>query len=313
MLDFLAQSLCLDASGKPTSQIPIVDDCSSTRPQRGDDRAVYRKHDWPDRRVPTKALLAYQASDSVLEERAGRPVIEQVFLFGDAPGRSFERFEVGAGNVVLLVDGWASIVMTDDNTGVQWFIGEGCKQSAERGRLGWLLFNRDTPTGRWADVTPNLSKGKYENDCPAAFGPSYTRYRRENMTFPFRVVDGNRVTEVSRALDAIVTDHFGGGSPDFASDNHLERFYSARHLGLVRWERWENVNNRPSAQRQAKAAQASQLLDISDRCPTVDYSTSPGPGWSRVDCRMWTTIVKVNKPWAVNDLHWRAFEDANWR
>ena len=315
MVKFLTQSLCVDASGNVTSQIPIIEHCTAMRPQRGSDRAVYRKHDWPDRRLPRYSLLAHQASDSVLQGPAGKPVVEQTFDFGDFPGRLFGRFDRSdGGQVVLLVKGWASIVMTDDSTGgVQWFISNGCKHSIERGRKSWLLFNRNTPTGRWAHVVANAGLGRSAADCPQQFNLAYTRYRRARVLFPFRIVQGSTVTDTSRVLDVVVTDHFGGAATNPASNAHLERFYFARHLGWVRWERWNNSGNSAYAADRAMLIQRAQSLSASGRCPMVDFSNSPGPGWYEVDCRMWTTIVKRTKPWSVNEYHWRAFSDTGWK
>ncbi len=191
MLNFLTQSLCLDAAGKPTTQIPIIDNCPSMRPQRADDKAIYEKRDWPDHQVyPHYFLTGHQASDSVLVTSAKRSVVEQTLDFGGDPQHHFGYFDANdAGQVVLLVGGWASIAMTQDaNGGVQWFIGSGCKRSAEGGRQSWLLFNQAVPTGSWAAALAQLNITRSASDCPQRFNPAYTRYRREQIPFPFRLV-----------------------------------------------------------------------------------------------------------------------------
>jgi hypothetical protein len=316
MVNFLAQSLCLDASGKPTSQIPIIDNCTSMRPQRADDRAVYQKHDWPDQRVyPQYYLTGHQASDSVLVNSTASPVIEQTLDFGGDPDHRFGFMDANdGGQVVLIVHGWATAVMTQDaGAGVQWFTGNGCKRSVEDGRLSWLFFNKAVPTGRWADTVANLGLGHSASDCPQQFNLAYTRFRREQVVFPFRLVNGNTVTTSSRPLDVIVTDHFGGGNAaNPAANPSLERFFFARHLGWVRWEAWKNGGSPAFATRWPAMLQQAKALNAARRCPVVDYSTSPGPGWHEIDCRIWTTIVRVTKPWSVRGYHWPALENADW-
>jgi hypothetical protein len=317
MVDFLAQSLCVDALGKPTSQIPIIDNCTSMRPQRADDRAVYQKHDWPDQRVyPQYFLTGHQASDSVLANPKGRPVIEQTQDFGGDRNHQFGVMDANdGGQAVLLVDGWASAVMTQDaGAGVQWFIGNGCRRSVEDGRRSWVFFNEAVPTGMWADTVTNLGLGRSASACPKQFNLAYTRFRREQVLFPFRLVNGNNVTMTSRALDVIITDHFGGGAAaNPASNPSLERFFFAKHLGWVRWEAWKNVEYPAFLARRAAMLGQAEALQAGRRCPAVAYSTPPGPGWYQVDCRMWTTIVRVTKPWSVRDYHWPVFQNADWR
>ena len=313
MVDFLAQSLCINSSGKPTSQLPIIDNCPIMRPQRTDDQAIYRKRDWPDTRAP--GLLAHQASDSVLAISGAEPVVEQTFDFGDLPGRSFGHFDKGDnGQVVMLTNGWADIVMTEDLTaGIQWFVGTGCKRSVVSGTPGWLLFNQNTPTGTWAHIIASTALDRSFSDCPQQFNQAFTRYRRERIVFPFRLVNGGNVTIITRPLDVMITDHFGGTAANPASNAHLERFYSARHFGLVRWERWDNGDNDSFKPQRAKLQHDMQDLDASGRCPAIAYSTAPGSSWYRVDCRTWTTIVRIFKPWAVEDFGWRAFSETKWK
>lgn len=315
MIDFLAQSLCLDASGHTLAQIPILDSCKFMRPQLSGDIAIYRKHDWPDTRQPGSYRLGHQASDSVLLRTSVTPVVEQTFDFGGASGREFEHFDsVDGGQVVLLMRGWATAVMTQDPTGgVQWFIGNGCRRSRDGGKLSWLFFNQDVPSDRWGSVVANAGLAHFATECPLRFNLAYTRFRRDTVSFPFRVVSDGTVTKTNRPLDVIISEHFGGGAPDAASNAHLERFYFARHLGWIRWERWENTNSPTHAVRAAADLRRVGLLKASGRCPAVSYSTPPGPGWEQVDCRTWTTMVKLNKPWRVSDFHWHAAEDADWR
>ncbi len=310
MIEFLTQGICLDSAYQPTNQIPIVDACVSTRPQTLHDRAAYQKRDWADKR---QSGLSRQASDAVLDEVDGEPVIEQTFDFGDLPGRSFGRFDRGdGGQVILLVSGWASIVMTEDSGGgVQWFISEGCPLAMRSHALGWLLFDGSVSTNGWQNSIAKTSNGRMPINCPDHLNDAYTRYRRDNVEFPIRVVIGGRVTQSDRIFDVIITEHFGGSSPNLTQNAHLERFYFARDFGMVRWERWQN-GNAISQVKRTKLQLDAQDVEASSRCPTVKYSVAPGPGWYKIDCRMWTTLVKLQGAWSVSDFHWLTFEHTNW-
>jgi hypothetical protein len=90
-------------------------------------------------------LQPYQASDSVVERRAGRTLVVQTFDFG-TDGRVFGRFDGGRGDggqVLLFIGDWASFAMTEDGGGgVQWFIGKTCRSPVDQDArfLGWLIF-----------------------------------------------------------------------------------------------------------------------------------------------------------------------------
>lgn len=306
MVNFLTQSLCLDDSGQPTAQLPLIDDCESMRPQRGDDQAVYFKRDWPDAHyAPHYVLTGHQESDSVMYGTEESPIIEQTMDFGGDADHEFGRFDhADGGQVAILVKGWASLIMTEDaNTGVGWFIGEGCRYSREQAKLSWLAFGRDAPAGRWAETTSHLTLQHAPDVCPQNFSVAYLRYRHENVSFPFRLVEGDKVSNIHRILDVIISEHYGGAN--IAGAAHLERFFFARNLGWIRWERWENVavHNDPTI------AQRAQALATSDRCPPVDYSDSPGAKWIQVGCRNWTTIVRNTTHRTASGFRWRAFEE----
>jgi hypothetical protein len=131
VINYLAQSVCLDELRRPTAGTPLDANCRSKRPQAAADRVFYRKHDWPNADDIRRATTGYQASDSVIKERGGRAWIIQTFDFGDAP-RTFGKFDAGQGDggqLLAMMDGWASAIMTEDGgAGVQWFIGPGCRQ-----------------------------------------------------------------------------------------------------------------------------------------------------------------------------------------
>ena len=102
----------------------------------------------------------------------------------------------------------------------------------------------------------------------------------------------------SGSADIIVSEHFGGGS--VARADHLERFFLARGLGLVRWERWENFSISRLARREEMAA----TIAGQGRCPGLDFSAPPAEGWRMVDCRTWTNMVRATAAAPLRALDW---------
>src|SRR5262245_44626155 len=96
-LNYLTQSVCLDAAGHPMPGTPLDATCSARRSQTATDRAYYRKHDRPNANDVSRESSGYQASDSVLAERGGRTWVLQTLDFGDAP-RIFAQFDAGQGD-----------------------------------------------------------------------------------------------------------------------------------------------------------------------------------------------------------------------
>ncbi len=321
MIDYLAQSLCLDPTGKPTGALPIDKECRHSRPQRSEDPAAYRKHDWPNSLAAAETVQGYQASDSVVQRRGARTLIVQTFDFGTG-GRVFGRFDGGlgqggdGGQVLMLVDGWSSAAMTEDGGGgVQWFIGEACRSrgAIDRRFLGWLMFRNEVTGDAWKSVVARLNITASPTACPQQFNAAFTRYRLDRIGFPFRIIDtGSRVATATRRLDVVVSEHYGG--TDIASADHLERFYFARKLGLVRWERW---SNRQISRRLGDAETAAQLAATA-RCPKLEITRSESPGlgangqpgrdWLLVDCRTWTALVRQTLPWSVDRYGWTVLE-----
>jgi hypothetical protein len=311
LADYVVQSLCLGDDGQPVDRLPIEPACSHRHLQRAEDRAVYRKHDWPDRLDEPSTLLGYQASDSVLEHRGGRAVVVQTFDFGTG-GRTFGAFDAGRGDggqVLLFVGDWASLAMTEDGGGgVQWFLGEAC-WSAGRGDdrfLGWLVFRRDVEASAWRDVVAKLNIATRPAACPGRYNDAFTRFRLVLVELPFRIVGGSPPeATLTVALDAIVSEHYGGR--DMRAADHLERFYFARGLGLVRWERWANT----AIAQPASVFEANRLLASTARCPPLSAQEvaaqgAPAAAWLLVDCRTWTTLVRQVGAWSVRDYRWPA-------
>jgi hypothetical protein len=308
MLDYLVQSVCLDAAGNPSDLLPIEPNCVHRRLQTSRDLAHYRKHDWPDRSDPRLPVDGYQASDSVIEDRGHRMLVVQTFDFGDTR-RVFGKFDTGQGDggqVIVLADGWASIVMTEDGgDGVQWFVADGCRSNpnSDQRYLGWLMFRNDATSDRWRDIVTYLNKERAPGDCPWFFSTAFTRYRSGSVEFPFRIVDAaGGVTAENHRLDVIISEHYGGRS--IALARHLERFYLAKGLGMVRWERWEN----PERSDQRGIDQAATAFARSGRCPSLEMHERADRDWKLVDCRMWTNLVRAHGSWSVDDYRWKALD-----
>ncbi len=321
MLDYLAQSLCLDPTGKPSGALPVDEDCRQSRPQRSEDTAPYRKHDWPNSLAAPETVQGYQASDSVVQRRGSRTLVVQTFDFGTG-GRVFGRFDGGlgkggdGGQVLMLVDGWSTAAMTEDGGGgVQWFIGEACRSpvATDRRFLGWLMFHNEVKGDAWKSAVAWLNITASPESCPRHFNVAFTRYRLDRIAFPFRIIEaGSPVTTTTRRLDVVVSEHYGGR--DIGSADHLERFFFARKLGLVRWERWSNRQ----VSRQPGAAETAAQLAGTARCPKVERhgldslgSASygrPGRDWLLVDCRTWTALVRQALPWSVDRYGWTVLD-----
>jgi hypothetical protein len=278
----------------------------SQRPQTSSDPAYYRKHDWPSAGDMEHATTGYQASDSVAELRGGRTLVLQTFDFGDRP-RTFGRFDSGhgdGGQVVVLANRWASAIMTEDGgAGVQWFIGPGCRSAvkADAGFISWIFFGSDVELGQWHHMIAFLNRASGPTGCPWKFNAAYTRYRADQIEMIFRKVPrGGVIQTVARKMDVIVSEHYGGRN--ITSADHLERFYFARDLGLIRWERWENF----ALLRPPDIHQMADLIAISRRCMPLPYSAPPTIKWRMIDCRSWTTFIEEVGNWSVERFQWSA-------
>lgn len=306
MLSYGVQSICVDDAGRPTKALPIEDGCVRSRLQDSKDIATYRKHDWPNSLNDPAIVLGYQASDSVIQRRGGRTLVVQTFDFG-TEGREFGRFDRGRGDggqVMLLVGDWASFPMTEDGGGgVQWFVGEGCRTSRapDAAFTSWLVYRNDAQARDWGSAVIGLNIMAVATICPRRFGEAYTRYRLDQFEFPFRIIsDGPVAVNLRHRLNVVVSEHYGGR--DVPSADHLERFFLAKGLGLVRWERWANGNlAQPPAVQEAERALAQTA-----RCPELNSYAAPDRNWLLVDCRTWTTLVPQRRAWSVDNYNWSA-------
>ena len=325
--DRLSRPKHLPRSYRKAQRRAAIDaDCREVRPQRSEDTAAYRKHDWPNSLAAPEAVQGCQASDLVVLYRGARTLIVQTFDFGTG-GRVFGRFDGGlgqggdGGQVLMLVDDWSSAAMTEDGGwGVHWFMGEAYRSpvATDRRFLGWLMFRNEVRGDAWNSVVARLNIAASPELRPRQFNAAFTRYRLDRITFPFRIIDaGSRVTTTIRRLDVVVSEHYGG--TDIGSADHLERFFPARRFGLVRWEWWSNQG---VARHPGDAETAARLAGTA-RCPKLESSRLESPGldtpglgthgqpgcnWLRVDCRTWTALVRQTLPWSVDRYDWTELE-----
>ena len=306
LIEYVVQSICVDDAGRVIAALPIDPQCVQSRLQHSDDVAIYRKHDWPNTLGDSRIAHGYQASDSVIETRSSGLIVVQTFDFG-TDGRTFGHFDRGRGDggqVLLFIGEWASFAMTEDGSGgVQWFIGETCRSSVDVNArfLSWLAFPGWVNETRGQAVVAKLNITSDPKTCPRQFNDAFTRYWLDRVDFPFRIIEGTSVVHSPRRkLEVIVSEHYGG--TDILTADHLERFFFAKNLGLVRWERWANSNlTQPAGVREAQ-----RMLGQTTRCPQLDQYGPPNPKWLLVDCRTWTALVKQETPWTVRQFDWPA-------
>lgn len=299
--DFLAQSVCLDAAGQPIpGRLPFEPGCERHRPARLEEVLPWRKTDYPDRDAATARPQGYMASDAVLGQLLGRPAIIQTFdIGGGFQGHEFGRFEQDEGGQAALLrqkpDGAeASFVVTQDGgrPGIlQWFLSPACRPGAPLAPA-WLAFAGEVPEGRWAERIAPINIAAAPDACPHDFGQALTRWRRARITLPMRFHDDPTPRELS--ADVIVSEHYA--RPEIAASDHLERFWFAHGLGMVRWERWNNGAFLPDT------AERGRWFARTGRCGPVPFSEAPGPGWKLVDCRIWTNFSRQGgrvAPWPL--------------
>ncbi len=206
---------------------------------------------------------------------------------------------------MALADGFASAIMTEDGgAGVQWFIGPGCRAApkSDAGLVSWIFFGRVIRPGDWQSVVAHLNRDTSPAGCPTRFNTAYTRYRTDLIDMNFRIIRSKDAQIISRKLDVIVSEHYGGD--DIAHADHLERFYFARDFGLLRWERWADF----AISKQPDIGRMADLIAASGRCQAARYSEPPGPHWHMIDCRSWTMLVEQQANWSVDMYRWPALD-----
>ena len=281
---YFVQSACLDRAGAALPGLaPGEPGCARTRPLRVNEALPYRKHDWPA--ATGGPALGYQASDSLDGTLLGRPAIIQTLDFGSGQRRFGQMDRGDGGQAIILRDGSAAAALTEDGSGgVQWFVAAACREGGPLPSAGWLFVA--TPVRpEWHERLVHLNIAGAPSDCPARFNPSLTRWRSATIALPWREAATGAVAE--RPAEVLVSEHFGGTS--VATAHHLERFWFARDLGLVRWEGWEHRERgrRPDLERRAA------VIAESRRCPRIELSVAPAADWVMADCRTWTNLART--------------------
>ncbi len=285
MLSYLVETICPD--GEEVELRVIGAKCSHPRLRRREDRMKTHRHDWPGLEDAVSSPSGYQRSDAYLTFRAGHPIAVHTFDFGTG-GRTFGVFDQGKGDggqIAEIDEASVAFTMTEDGgDGVQWFVGPRCWGDEDTLKSGWLIFTT-TLGEEWTQSIVRLQKARHRNDCSIFFSRSLTRWRRLQVDWPF-LVNGRQ--GASHALDTVISEHFGG--QDVENSDHLERFFLAKGIGLIRWERWQNW-----ADRSEDFSRQAKKLALSRRCPPVNGSLPPSAGWIMVDCRTWTNLVRAVK------------------
>jgi len=254
ILPFAAMFACAPALPPPVATVTIADPMAFLvqAPENAG------RHDWP---LP----VGYVALGNVQE---GPTVARQTWDF--APFGSYEP-ERGDGFQVAEVgaDGWVRFTSTRDGgtPWVQHFVGQRC------GGTGWLVFGQDAPTGAWREVVATLNIAQDPATCPPTLNPAFTRYRLEQVDYPFAVAGALS----RRTIPTVISEHFDHAT--IAQAGALERSYLGRGYGLLRWEAW---GRSPPA-----------ITDLPERCGPVAWSEAPQPGWHLRDCRTYSNVVRV--------------------
>ena len=293
-----ARNACLDAAGQPVpGRLPVEPGCERRRPIRQGESLPWRKTDWPATFHAARQPEGYMASDATLGRLGSAEAAIQTFDFGGGDW-AFGRLDAqpDGGQVALLGPRGAELVLTQDSGRpgqIQWFLSPDCRPGAPPS-AGWLIFGPEVPTGRWAQAVAQLRIAPAPDACPTGFDAALTRWRREIIPMPFRFHDDARPREA--AMEVIVSEHYGG--PTIARGGHLERFWYARGLGMVRWERWEDPAQDP------KVPERAAWLAGTGRCGPVPFSDQPAPRWGLVDCRTWTNFRRPAAGEAMRPIPW---------
>jgi hypothetical protein len=264
---FLAQTVCLDRTGKVVGLAYPGATCTATRTQRASDPMFQRRHDWP---APT----GFQIEDSVARGD-GHDVVS---TWSYPPFGPFVAAN-GDGGEVFVSDGTTvRIAVTQDGgkPGLQYFVGRAC------GGTGWIVFRNDVPTGKWADLVAALGDSPDPDVCKDN-SRSYTRYRLEHVRIPF-IINGVRQDPI---IPTIISEHYTGRS--LATATALERFFLGQGWGQLIWEAW---------------GPGAPAIDLSARCPGTAWSVPPVSGWQLHDCRYATNIVPADGSLSVTGFGW---------
>lgn len=279
-LAFLLEIVCPAGPSGVVVPAALSPGCGPAMPRRRDHVMGFHRHDWPANEHRKQYPKGYHRSSGFLED--GR--IIQTFDFGTGP-RRFGNMELGAGDggqAIELTGDVARVYVTEDGKGLHWFRGARCRDAnlPER-RSGWLLFAGE-PGPQWSSDIAELRIAKSRDECPLRFDRSFTRWRLVDITWPIAISGKPEPL----TLPTIISEHFGSSTIEASS--HIERFYLAKGIGLIRWEKWWN---RQSERKRPNAEQAAARLRPSGRCPDVKEADALGSNWIMVDCRMWSNFI----------------------
>jgi hypothetical protein len=293
--DYLVQDVCLGPADAPLIGVSPADGparCPRHRDLRVGERLPYHKHDWASHDARAALPEGYQRSDDfpIRTRRLGVAVL-QSFDFGSPPAR-FDRFDPSdGGQLALFSPNAVAYGLTEDGGGgLQLFLGPACASPDPVARLqaSWIVVDRSFAAGRPGHALARLTTSPER--CPAALANAFTRWRVRGLAL--RIGTGGAVWRHN--FSALISDHFGGRNPQVA--NHLERFYFTRELGLVRWERWENLARPGDPAARTTGVANAEPLAASDRCEAIAEPPAATGRWLMTDCRQWTNIVAPRDP-----------------
>jgi hypothetical protein len=290
---YLAQGRCPDGSPEMG--------CVADVPQRASDPMLWRKHDYG---TPTDG---YVAMDGV--ESDDGTWFATVWSF--APYDKFNSALGDGGEMYVVENGTVRVTATQDGgtPGMQYFVGPKC------GGTGWIAFDNKAPTGAWRDTVATLGDQPDPTACPP-LNASYTRWRMETLTIPFRTFgfraipgptwrllptsSGTRSLSRWRDLAAasvgvvqsltlrcIVYEHWNGAS--IASAVDVEQAVWCAGWGRVWWAKYS----------------PGPVTDLGYRLPAIPWPAPPErPDFNIKDARLNTNIVAADGSMSATVFGW---------
>lgn len=257
-MDYLVEWQCAD-DGRP-----MLENCTDGVQRTANSNITWYRHDYPG---PGDA---YQISDAYINPAGNAETVWIYPPYGNAAsnaGNGGEWYKINNNGVVTIAE-------TQAGPPNQFFrLKKRTSNLNNCGDTGWVAFTKDAPTIGQTWIVARLGIVGTASACPSSPSFAFTRWRLENVTYPF-IVFG---VAGSVTAPTIISEHYDG--PSIGLSSTLERSFWGYHWGRLVWEYWTTT---PSTD--------PNLLDI--RCPGTDFSNSPGPGWYLNDCRDSTQIIK---------------------
>lgn len=288
--DFLVQDVCVDRDNHILPNATPIDPPSKCARHRNlgiDEPLPYHKHDWPRADDAAEHPNGYQSNDTFpIHTRAFGTAVVQLrsFVFADGRPKPFEPGR-GGGGVYLFSDDTVASGVTQDPSGLQFFYGPDCASASLAHRLlnAWVVVDSSFSPSRPGHTVARLTRFLSHCDRPSH---AYTSWWTRPVTFRVRSPEGIR----RQNFDTLISNHYGGRSLEKA--NNLERFYYTRELGLVRWERWQNLDRQERPDDRDRAA----LLARSNQCDPIQQKPEAAGAWVMVACRQYTNLVQAKNP-----------------